>query len=158
MSLDDATAIFNRLAERTLALESRNAVLEKRIARLKAQHEESCASLVSDIEDHSSALTAFIETHRDLFSDPRKIKTSLGSFGLQTVSELKITDADQLLQYLMDKGYDDCFEVVRTPVKTSVKARIKTGEIIPGAVVNEGDTAVYKVSKALIDQARADVT
>jgi hypothetical protein len=154
LSLDDATAIFNRLAERTLVLEARNASFEKRVARLKAQHEESCSKLVSDIDDHALALTSFIETNRGLFNDPRKVKTSLGSFGLQTVSELKITDEDLLVQHLLGSGYDDCYEVVRKPIKAPVKARIKTGETIPGAIVVEGDTAVYKVDRALIAKAR----
>jgi phage host-nuclease inhibitor protein Gam len=153
-TMDEATVLFNNLARNILTVEARSAALEKRIATLKAQHEAATADLASAIQEDAQALTRFIELNRPLFKNPRKVKTSFGSFGLQTVSELVVTDQEKVVEALLDRGYEDCFKTVTTLVKPPIKARLEAGEKLIGVSVKTGDTAVYKVDRALIQNAR----
>ncbi len=154
LTLDSATELFNRLARAVLALEAKDAACERRLADLKLIHERQTAELREAIQADSAKLTAFIEANRHLFKDPRKVKTSLGAFGLQAASELLVNNQEALLNAIMENGYDDCVKVVRTLIKPAIRKRIDAGEKLPGAAVRSGDTAVYAVDRALIDKAR----
>ena len=152
--LDVAKGVFKEIALLSIALAKKDAVFENRIAKLKAEHEEETRFERVHVGAYGDLLAHFIEQHKNLFADPRKIKTSMGSFGLQAVSELAIDQPDRIEQYLLDAGYEDCYETVRKLIKPAIKKRIEAGEKMPGAKIVSGDTAVYKVDKTLIDQAR----
>ncbi len=153
-SLDVARAVFDNLALHTLKLAAQDAAFEKRVANLKSFHSAATAGDRDYISNTGLALAQFITQHQNLFKNPRKIKTSLGSFGLQSVSELLISDPVRLEERVMDLGYDDCFERVIKFLKPAIKKRLETGEKLPGARIVSGDTAVYKVDKSLVDEAR----
>lgn len=152
--LDSASALFNSLAANILKLEAKNAAFERRLADLKLIHERQTAELRDAIQSDSAELLAFIDANRALFRSPRKVKTSLGSFGLQTAGELAVSAPDKLLQTLLEYNYEDCFKTIRTLVKPAIRARLQAGETLPGVAIRAGDTAVYKVDRALIEQAR----
>lgn len=154
--LDSASDLFNRLAKSVLTLEAKNASFERRIADLKTTHEHITAELKASIQDDAAELTAFIDANRHLFASPRKVQTSLGAFGLQKVSDLVVLDQEALLTALFERGYDDCFKTTRSAIKPAIRKRIAAGESLPGAAIREGDTAVYTVDRALINQAREE--
>ncbi len=154
--LDSASALFNRLAANVLKLEAKNAAFERRLADLKLIHESQTAELRAAIQEDSGSLLAFIDANRSLFQDPRKAKTSLGTFGLQTASELAVTDQDALLEALLEAGYEECYKAVYSLVKPAIRKRLVAGEKLPGASIRSGDTAVFSVDRALIQQARQE--
>ena len=123
---------------------------EKAIADLKVRHMERIQSDNDRAAELRDTLAGWILANKPLFAAKRKVVTDFGSFGLQTVSELQITNDSVLIEYLLEQGYEDCLKVVRTPIKPAIKSRIDAGETMPGCHVRSGDTAVYKVSRAII--------
>jgi hypothetical protein len=156
-SLDEAKTVFTDLAQAELALAKADAAFEHRIGRLKADHAARTEPDRRRREEKAAALCAFIEANKPLFARPRKVRTDLGAFGLQEVSDLVVTDEPALLKALADRRYEDCFKLLVRPLKPAIKARLEAGETLPGCHVRSGDTAVYKVDKTLLDEALASV-
>lgn len=152
--IEDARVLFDRLAQIEIDLAAKDAAFEKRVAKLKAEHEIGTKEQRKNLADDAEALAKFIEQNKTLFVDPRKSKTSFGAFGLQTVSELSIYNETALSAFVREAKFTDCYIRVITLVKKAIKKRIESGASILGARVVTGDTAVYKVEKTLIDQAR----
>lgn len=155
-NLDQARRVFDDVALLTIALAKKDAAFENRIAKLKAEHESETRDDRALLVAGEDMLARFIEQHKDLFADPRKVKTSMGSFGLQAVSELVIDNPVILGRYLVKNKIKDCFELAFQTIKKAIRKRLEAGEKMPGARIVSGDTAVYKVDKTLVDQARAD--
>lgn len=155
-TMQEAIGLFNLIAQRTIMRAALDAAFEKRVAKIKAEHEANTAALSAGIADDGLILAQFIESHQDAFQKPRKVQTSFGSFGLQTVSELLMTDPQKVEDNVVEACYEDCFERIIKLIKPAIKKRIEAGEKIPGARIVSGDTAVFKVEKSLIDQARAE--
>ncbi len=153
-SLDDARKAFDSLAMLIIKTAAREAACEKRIARLKHEHDVSTEADRKQIQTLEADITAFIQGNKQLFKDPRKVQTAMGSFGLQAVSDLIIVDEEVLLKHLVGKQMKDCYETVEKLIKKAIKKRIEAGESMPSAKINKGDTAVYKVDKSLIDAAK----
>lgn len=149
---EEAAAVFAEIANLECRLAVEDAKLEKRIADLKTKHAESLKDDVARMAELENALSEFIKTNQRMFNDPKKIKTPFGTFGLQKVSELLITDEKALLDFLMENGYDDCFERIIKPIKTAIRTRAEL-QFIPGCKINSGETVVMTVSKALIKDA-----
>ena len=150
----EAKTAFGDLAQAELALAKADAQFEARIARQKKEHQEKTLDLMLMHQAVAEGLTVYIETHTDEFIDPRKIKTDMGTFGLQTVTEVEITDEPALMKCLIAERLEDCFKVSTRPVKSGIEAMLKNGRALPGCALKTGDTAVYKVSKVLLDEAR----
>ena len=153
--LHDAISMFNRLAQSQIALAARDAMFEKQAARLKAAHVTGTESDREALKNMESDLMAFIQARRDLFKDPRKIKTDFGSFGLQTVSDVVVKNEERVIEDMLDKGYDDCVQITRKLLKSALRTRLDDGEKFPGVTLRSGDTAVYKVDKSLLDKAKS---
>lgn len=156
--LDQARRVFDDVALLTIALAKKDAAFENRIAKLKAEHVSATCADRSLMLAGGDLLARFIEQHKDQFADPRKVKTSMGSFGLQAVSELVIENQVRLERYLVENKIEDCFELAFRTIKTAIRKRLEAGDKMPGARIVSGDTAVYKVDKTLVDQARASAT
>jgi hypothetical protein len=154
--LDEARCVFDHMAMTMLDLAKKDAAFEKRIATLKTEHAAATCKERALMGSGEDLLAHFIEQHKDQFADPRKVKTSMGSFGLQAVSELVIENQVRLERFLVENKIEDCFELAFRTIKTAIRKRLEVGEKIPGAKIVSGDTAVYKVDKALVDQARAN--
>lgn len=155
-TLDQAKATFNELAALELEIAKADAAFEHKVAKLKAAHAEHLASKVELHDSLAESLVAFIAANKGLFANPRKVKTDLGTFGLQTVTDLVVTDEAALIESIDQQGYSECIKETRSPVKKLIAARIESGEHFPGCQIRTGDTAVYNVKKALVDQAREE--
>lgn len=154
-NLDEARAVMQEIARLECALIKSDAVLESKIVALKSSHEQATASGRDAHGLACQALTRFILANPQLFEDPRKITTQFGSFGLQTVTDVVVSNESAAMQHILEAGYDDCLKSVQTLLKSGIKPRLQAGETIPGCSLRTGDTAVYKVAKALLDQARS---
>jgi len=154
--IDEADRVFADLALASKRLAVEDARFERDDAARKIAYEQRTADLRGRVGEIKARLAAFINANLPLFAKPRKRKTAMGEYGLRTVTTLEITDEAALFDALMDLGYDDCMETVRTPVKPAIRDRLKAGETIPGCSLNRGDTAVCKVSKALLDEAKRE--
>ena len=153
-SMDQAEDVFRNLAICKIRVEKDKAQTEASIARVKERHIERISGDCAIMSCYQALLTQYIAANKNLFEKPRTHKTQFGEFGRRLVTELDITDLDTLLTWLMEQGYDDCFEVTRTPIKRAIKDRLNNEEDIPGCQLKSGDTAVCKVAKALLDEAR----
>lgn len=150
-----ACARFKEYAVLCASLAFQDARVKLRLAKIKADHDSATAELRGGIEQEKSALATFITAHQEQFVKPRKVKTDFGTFGLETETELVITDEEAMINELRERGYQDCLETVWKPVKTAIRKRIEAGEIIPGCQVNTGDTAVCRVSSDILKEAAA---
>ena len=152
--LNDAKACFDSLARVELDLAKADAAFEARIAALKTAHEEKTAEDRATHDALADELRAFIETHQSLFVDPRKVETSLGSFGLQRVTELDVQDEAAALASCQEQDLHDCWKTITKLVLTAIRKRLDAGGVIDGVAIRAGDTAVYRVAKSLLDEAR----
>lgn len=155
ITLDQAKDIARHIAELECHLATQDALLEQSITALKSQHHLSTEDSSATLQAQREALGGFINANPHLFQRPKTIATSHATFGLRTVTDLHIADPDALIQHCLQSGYDDCLIVKHTPNKAGIKARLETGEPLPSCTIRTGQTAVIKVHKALIDQARA---
>ena len=153
-TLYEAKVLFDELARHCIDLVARDAQLERRVARLKAEHAGETEDLLKDIAAKEIALKEFINSRRDLFKDPRKVKTDFGAFGLQAVSDVEIKDEEAVLKAVVKRKLEDCFKLSTKLVVAGIKTQLEAGEKIPGCALRSGDTAVYKIEKALIDRAK----
>jgi hypothetical protein len=156
-TVDQARETFRDYALCIKHIAAADARFEKQIAQRTAAHDQRTAPLKAQAENLKLALASFITANPGLFQKPRTIKTDFGEFGLRTVTELSITDESALLEALLAGGHSDCFERLLKPVKTAIRERIKSGEKFPGCTLKTGDTAVCKVARALLDEAREEV-
>jgi hypothetical protein len=152
-SLADADAAFERLALIAKDLAVADARFDRRMAKAAAAHQDSTFDQRRDLAAIEADLALFVDAHRDCFAKPRTRKSELGEYGLRTVTDLVVDDAERLLSVLDDRGYTDCIETVRKVFKPAIKARLKEGERFPGCALRTGDTVVCKVNRALLDQA-----
>lgn len=150
-TIEDAKTLLGEIARLTCTLAVEKARAEKRITEEKERFAERTAPLVDEIATRESTLKSFIMTHKTLFEKPRKVATEFGSFGLQYVKELEIGDEVRLVQYCLEEELEGALKIVRTPIKDNIKQRLEDGQKLPGCSIKEGDTAVYKVAKSLID-------
>ena len=153
-TLEDAKGAFNDLARLEIELARADAGFEARIAAAKTAHDDKTAAQRAEHQALAKELSAFIKGNQGLFQDPRKIETNFGSFGLQRASELKVTDEEAALAACRERRLSDCYKTVTKLVLTALRKRLDKGEVIPGAAVLDGDTAVYRVAKTLLDEAR----
>jgi len=156
-TLDDAKKLLTTLRQLTCEREVILATAEKEIAEITANAEEKTAPLDAQIKQREAELTEFILANRSLFKKPRKVKTPDGTFGLQNSERVEITDEEQALEFLWDRGYDECIKTTRSFIKPKIRARIDSGERIPGCKIDRGEIASYKIAEALIKEARANV-
>lgn len=157
-TMAEAREVFDNLATMNLNLEKANAAFEAKVARMKREHLERTAAQILGVDDLEKQLLAFIEANKGLFRDPRKVKTEFGSFGLQKATDVVVVDETALLAEMAEKGGDfkDCLQVTIKPVKKAIAAHIEAGASFINCSIRTGDTAVYSVKKALVDQVRGE--
>ena len=152
--LNGAKLVFAELGALEAALAERAARLEKTIKQAREYHERGTADIRARAEDLRSDLLRFIIRNKNLFRKPRKIKTDIGTFGLHTASKIKITDADKLVEWLEQNGFEDCYKVVKKPIKEAIHKRYDEGDKIPFITASTGDLAVYTIKKEIIKEAK----
>jgi hypothetical protein len=155
-TLEEARTAFAVYAVTAKEVAVYDARFDRDLAKRRATHESVTAIPRGEMAAIRERLVAFVSANRQLFEKPRTDKSPLGEFGLRTATELVIQDEEALVQSILERGYDDCMEVVRRPVKSALRKRIEAGETFPGAQVNTGDTVVCKVASDVIARAVED--
>ena len=152
--IESAKAVFARIAELEKTVAVRDAKLELRVAKMKAEHGGELGEIITELNELGAELCAFISANRSLFNAPRKIKTDFGSFGLQTSSEVVVKNEEKFIEWA---GVENHLELLKTsvkPDKPAIKSAIESGAKLPGVELRTGDTAVYKVAESIIKAAR----
>ncbi|MGE4489137.1 MAG: host-nuclease inhibitor Gam family protein [Kiritimatiellales bacterium] len=142
--IEDAKQLFTRLAKLVARQKLLKARAKSKIATINDELEQALAPLTETAAGMEKDLTTFIEGNRGLFDRPRKVKCEGGSFGLQAAKGIVIKDEAALMEHLLECGYNDCYEIKRTPVKAVIEERLKAGCSLPGVVLAKGDTVVMK--------------
>lgn len=157
-TIEEADQTFRQYALAIKKIAVADARFERDHASRLMKHKADTQPLRAQAEELLGKIAHFIGAHGGLFKSPRTRKLDVCEYGLRTATELIIDNEDALLNLLMDRGYDDCMQTVRSVAKSNVRARLSAGEEIPHCHMNSGDTVVAKVSKALLNEARQDVS
>lgn len=153
MTVDEADALFLRIAKHKAALERKGAAYKARLAKLE---EEFLADTRADRDAYnnlSAELIAYILANPDRFTKPRKHPVGgIGSYGITTDPAIvTVTDKELFVQFALENGYKDLVKVSHTPMKDAVLRRTSGGESIPGVrITPPGDVAkiVFKANFA----------
>lgn len=154
MTLDEARNLFDSIARSELKIERARAQAEVRIATIKEQTENKARTIDPDLGSKRQALTDFILAHPEHFKKPRNVRTSLGSFGFQRASKVKIVDKAACIEFVVDQDMKNCFEPAYKLLKKGIQAALEAGTKLPGAKLLKGDIAHYKIDKTLLDEAK----
>ena len=152
--LDEAETLLREIALATCDIEAARAKAEKKIAAIKKQLQDETAFDASTIKQLEAKLCAFIDANRELFEKPRKHKCDWGTFGLQKVSEVVVNDKKALIEFARENDFFDLYITSTAPFKKAIEAMLRDRGKVPGCFLVEGNTAVYTVAKALIDEAK----
>lgn len=157
LNLDQAKSTFDRMAQLTIYVEAEDARFERKIVDAKIAHFSKQSEMKAEIAALKELIVPWVAANPGEFGKSRKVKTELGSFGYQTVTDTVIEDDVVVLDHCMENGYDDCVATQHKLIKPALRKRVEAGETIPGVVIRNGDTVVCNVSKTLIAKARAAV-
>ena len=155
MTVEDADAIYLRIARLKAAIDKEAAAYKKRLAELEEAHRAKIAPDVAAMEAELEELKGYMMANQGRFVKPRKRQVGqIGSYGITTdPAYVRITDKEAFIQYALEQGYDDLTRVERTPDKDAALRRIMGGEQIPGAeVVPPGDVAKIAFKKGYAEQ------
>jgi len=151
MAPDEADALFARIAVLEAGIKRSAAETEKKIADLKAAHENRIAADAEEYGELAEQLSAYIQAHPERFLKPRQRKTPFGRYGLRTVADVRIID-EQFVMAFSDERRLGLYTVTRKIDKPAVgKAIAEFGEV-PGAKIVSGDIASFTVDKSVLDR------
>lgn len=153
-SMEEAAKLFDEIAGSELKIARAEAMAEVRIATIKEQTAAKIAMIDPDLEAKRGLLSEFIDLNRHLFERPRKHKTSMGSFGLHSASNLEYSNKKACTEFLVDQGMTNCFETTHKPVAAGIKNALEANVKIPGVVHKTGLIIKYIVDKALMKDAQ----
>lgn len=157
MTEADARACMDRIALATVSMKLADAKLERKIAEMQANHALSMKPQEAALLNEARALKDYILGHPDRFQKPRSLETSMGQFGMRKVSHLQVPDDEDkleaVIQWLLDRSYDDCVETTHKLVKKALRKRVAGGESVPGVGVTKGTEAFYKVTPSVVKTA-----
>ncbi len=152
-NMQEAERLMGEIRRATCERDIIIARTEKRVAALTREAGEKCAPIDREIEEAERRLGAYIQRNPQQFQKPRAHRTQDGEFGLRNAARLEIIDQKSVVECILDYGYDDCIKIRRTLVKPAIIKRIRAGETIPGAALDEGELAFCKVNKVLLQEA-----
>jgi hypothetical protein len=152
-SIEQADAAFASYAKARIECARIEADAEAQIAKIKAmaECEQEYHKAIADKSERD--LAAFIESHPEEFSKPRKRKTDWGTYGLHTATKVNVFDRDAAILHCEVNGLADCVKTTITLLTAKVKEHIEAGEPIDGCELLSGDVALCTVRKELLEKA-----
>lgn len=154
-SLDAARTALATLSQLEAGIAYEIALAERETARIALECDKRTADSRALVSAQKDALLKFILANKHMFKKPRKIKVDgVGNFGLQAATKIKVLNADGLMEWLMEQGYEDCVKVKRTIQKKAVSKRLETGCEVPFVTHSSGDIAVYTIERQILEAAR----
>ena len=149
--VEQADRLFQSVALATVTINKTKAAYEKRIAELKAKCEEELAGQVALLAEAESMLKDYIIAKPERFVKPRQRITEYGKYGLRTVSNVEITNAEDVKNACIAQGIDAVIYIEKLDKKALEKALLD-GAAIPGCELRQGEIASYTVAKALMEE------
>lgn len=153
-NVSEADAEFAVLAMMEIDNARLDAECEAEIAKLKALCDVLKESNTAVIEASRANLAAFIESHPEEFSKPRKRKTDWGTYGRHTATKVNVFDKDAAILHCEVNGFADCLKTSITLLTSEVKNHLEGGDEIPGCELQSGEVALCTVKKELLEKAK----
>lgn len=153
MSVEDADSVMREIAEAETSIAELKAKAERRIADAKAEYADQTESLELIIRQRAAVLERYIAAHPERFAKPRARRSNWGEYGLRSVSSIEIEDIAALTRYA-ERHHLAVLRIETTLDRKAVAAELAKGVELPGVCRVSGERAFYKVSKALIDDAK----
>lgn len=150
MTVEEADALFEKVAHLEIRANKVRAAYEKKIADLKLNCERELETLNMELEWAGEELCAYILANPKRFITPRQRKTEYGQYGLRSVSSLSITNATSAIADVKAQGIDAVI-TKESLDKKALERAIKGGASIKGVSWDKGEIASYKVTKVLED-------
>ena len=150
MTVEEADALFDKLAILEIKADKTRASYEKKIADLKLNCDRELETLNIELEWAEEELCAYILAHPERFIKPRQRKTEYGQYGLRSVSSLSITNATSAIADVKAQGIDAVI-TKESLDKKALERAINGGATIKGVSLDKGEIASYKVTKVLED-------
>lgn len=148
MTVEDADALFQQIAELEIAIDRDAALTEKKISDLKAAHVERTADQQEEHDRLVDELNKYIRANKNRFITPRQHQTSFGKYGLRTARTLQIADEESVIK-TSDALKLKLYNIQKVIDKKAVTNALLNKTKIPGATLISGDLATYSVDKAL---------
>jgi len=153
-TIEQADAEFATFAKAKIECARIDADAEAAIARIKGTADCEKEYHQAVIDKAERELAAYIESHPDEFSKPRKRKTDWGTYGLHTATKVNVFDKDAAILHCEINGFADCLKTSITLLTAKVKERLDAGEQIDGCELQSGDIALCTVKKELLDEVK----
>ena len=146
----EADKKFEQLAQLEITIKAKKAAAEKKIAAIKAKLIADTETAQDEYNKLVKWLDAYILASKGRFIKPRMRKTEFGKYGLRTVTNLHVSDKQQVIES-SDRLELALYETKRSIIKKAVERALVDGKDISGAVMISGDVAGFKVSKELLE-------
>jgi hypothetical protein len=144
---EETRAHLRTYAGAAVAVQKRNAAAAKKTEAIARELAEANADDLATMATASMWLGMIAKVYKAILfpGKARKFDGDTAKLALQKKNEIEIKDAEALVQFALDNGYDDIIKTVRTPNKPAIKARLEKGEILPGCSKAEGDNINIKL-------------
>jgi len=153
MTQEEADKLFQAIAEITIHRTAIAATYDKELTAIKMQAEEEDRKYFKTLKPLEESLSAYITSHRDLFTKPRMKVTEFGKYGLCNATKLEITNKDTAL--ISCKAQDIPAIVLTEKLdKGALKTAIIDGKIIAGVELQIGEIVKYNVKKELLNKVK----
>lgn len=153
MTVDEADALFQQIAETVIVATADAARFEKRLAALKADAVAKADEHKAILRPLEKQLHDYINAHPDRFQKLRMRPTEFGRYGLRTVTNLEVTDPDAALASVKAQNIPAIVVTERLDRRAMEKA-ISDGHTITGAEIRTGEIMKYNVKKDLLDRVK----
>ena len=150
MTVEEVDDIFLRAGRVEAMIERETATHKKKLAELELAHKSKMDALLAEKRQLRAELDRAIMANQDRFEKPKTHQVgNVGSYGIkQATAYVVIKDADAVIAFALEHGYDDIIITTHTPNKRGIMKRIRAGEEIPGAeMVPAGDVVVVNFKK-----------
>ncbi len=102
MTEHEADAIFNELAQLEIQLTKIGADADKKVADITQKATDAMTPLKAQRAILELKLSQYITAHPQRFEKPRARKCPLGSYGMRTVVDLDVSEADVVIKFSND--------------------------------------------------------
>ena len=146
----EADKKFEQLAQLEIGVKAKKAAAEKKIAAVKTKLIASTEAAADEYNELIKWLDAYILANKERFIKPRMRKTEFGKYGLRTVTNLHVSDEQQVIE-TSDRLSLALYETKRNIIKKAVERALADGLDVEGAKMISGDVAGFRVSKELLE-------
>ena len=153
---DEAAQKLDRYATLFVRVQKAEAMAAKKIADIQAELAEKTKEAKEEMTGIETELAAFCQVNKILFSDKRKLKTKMATLGLQKADKVLIENEEAFIAFAKANGFKDLFKSKDSVVKEAVKIRLKRGEKLPGAKIDDNENINIGISKQLLAEVNAE--